>query len=171
MKHYLRAIDAANEWMGLAMRWFVVIAFLLTALETTQRYVFDHPTMWGYETPIHFGAAMYCLSWGYVLKHHGHVRVDVFYGRFSDRTKAIVDLLCFIVLFIPVIGFLVHTSGVWMVDAWRILEVSVLTYWYPPIYPLRTAIFAGFVLLLLQGVGQFYRDSYFLIKGRAYDGT
>jgi TRAP-type mannitol/chloroaromatic compound transport system permease small subunit len=169
MRKYLDLIDGVNGWLGSAMRWFVVIAFLLTTLEVTQRYVFGHPTMWGYETPIHFGAAMYCLSWGYVHKLHGHVRVDVLYGHLSQRARAIIDVACFVVLFVPAIGFLAYTSGQWMVDGWRILERSVLTYWYPPIYPLRTAIFAGVFLFLLQGVAQFMRDVYLLVRGEPYD--
>jgi len=165
----LKTIDSVNEWMGQAVKWLVIVAAGITCFEVAQRYIFNRPTMQGYELPIMIAGAMYCLSWGYVHKHKGHVRVDVFYGRFSDRTKAIFDTVLFLVLFMPVIGFLIFQSWNWMVRAWRIGEKSVFTYWYPPIAPLRTFIFIGIALFLLQGLAQFFRDVYFAVKGERYD--
>ncbi|TFH34523.1 MAG: TRAP transporter small permease subunit [Dehalococcoidia bacterium] len=169
MRKVLKAIDTVNGWMGEAVKWFVVAAILFTCLEVLQRYAFNSPTMWGYEMPIMIGGAMYALSWGYVLLHKGHVRVDIFYAKFSDRTKAAVDVACFVCLFLPVISYLTYKSYMWMAYAWRIGEKSVFTYWYPPISPLRTLIFVGVALLLLQGLAQFWRDVYMLAKGERYD--
>ncbi len=169
MRTLLKWVDATNGWMGQAMKWFVIAAALFTCLEVTQRYVFGHPTMWGYEIPIHIGAAMYVLAWGYVHHEKGHVRVDVLYSRFPERTKAIVDVGCFIALFLPVVGFLTYQSWKWMIHAWSIGEKSVFTYWYPPISPLRTAIFIGLALFLLQGLAQFWRDLYLAVRGERYD--
>jgi TRAP-type mannitol/chloroaromatic compound transport system permease small subunit len=155
--------------MGESVKWLVVAAILVTCFEVMQRYVFNHPTMEGYEIPIQIGAAMYALSWGFVLLRKGHVRVDIFYAKFSDRTKALVDVICFAVLFLPVVSYLTYKSYVWMAYAWRIGEKSVFTYWYPPIAPLRTLIFIGLALFLLQGLAQFWRDIYMLAKGEQYD--
>jgi len=155
--------------MGEVVKWFVIAAALVTCFEVTQRYVFNRPTMWGYEIPIMIAAAMYCLAWGHVHKHKGHVRVDIVYARLSDRTKAIFDSVLFVCLFMPVIGFLTLQSWNWMVRAWQIGEKSVFTYWYPPIAPLRTVIFVGIVLFLLQGLVQFWRDAYRAVKGVPYD--
>lgn len=151
------------------MKWFMLGMIFFGVLEVTQRYVFNHPTMWGYELIIMLGAAMYPLTWACVHRRHGHVRVDVFYSRMSTRGKAIVDVVCGVLFFFPVIMFLVYTSGVWMWHAWEIGEKSVETYWYPPIAPLRTAVFVGVVLFLVQGVAQFIRDAHLLVRGRPYD--
>lgn len=151
------------------MKWFMLGMIFFGVLEVTQRYVFNHPTMWGYELIIMLGAAMYPLTWACVHRRHGHVRVDVFYSRMSTRGKAIVDVVCGVLFFFPVILFLVYTSGVWMWHAWEIGEKSVETYWYPPIAPLRTAVFVGVVLFLVQGVAQFIRDAHLLVRGRPYD--
>jgi len=169
MRKILQIIDSTNERIGQAMRWFVIAAILFMVIEVVQRYVFHHPTMWGYEIPVQIGAAMYILSWGYVHFSHGHVRVDVFYSRFSLRNRAIIDIACFLLLFVPIVGFLAYTSGAWMAHAWKISEKSVLTYWYPPISPLRTAIFLGILFLLLQGIAQFIRDLHLLMRSKPYD--
>jgi len=168
MSKLLRIIDATNERVGQAMKWFVIAAMLVMVIEVAQRYLFHRPSMWGYEIPVQVGAAMYVLSWGYVHLSHGHVRVDVFYSHFSPRTRTIVDIACFFLLFVPVIGFLIYTSGAWMARAWNIGEKSVLTYWYPPIAPLRTTIFVGMLLLLLQGIAHFIRDLHLLVRSKPH---
>jgi len=169
VRTFLNAIDTVNGYMGQITKWLVIIAAGFTCLEVTQRYLFASPTMWGYEAPIHIGAAMYVLAWGYVHREKGHVRVDVFYGRFPDIVKARIDVVAFLVLFLPVIGFLTYQSFNWMVRAWTISEKSVFTYLYWPIAPLRTAIFVGLLLLLLQGIAQFWRDLYLATRGERYD--
>jgi len=169
VKTLIKYVDTVNEWMGELVKWFVVAACLVTCLEVTQRYVFNRPTMWGYEIPIMIAGAMYCLSWGYVHKHKGHVRVDIVYNRLSDRVKAIFDSVLFVCLFVPVIGFIGYQAWNWMVRAWVIGEKSVFTYWYPPIAPLRTAIFIGVALFMLQGLVQFWRDLHMAVKGVPYD--
>jgi len=169
VRKLVHLVDSVNEWMGRSMRWFLMIAISFTCIEVGQRYLFNHPTMWGFEVPIHIAAAMYTLSWGFVLLRKGHVRVDVIYSRFSERGRAIIDVACFFVLFLPVIGVLTYSAGSWMVHSWAIGEKSVITYWYPPIAPMRTAIFVGILLLLLQGFVQLWRDLYFLRRGERID--
>ena len=169
MRRLLKTIDSINTWMGEAVKYLCIVAALITCVEVTQRYVFNNPTMWGYELPIQIGAAMYALVWGYVLLQKGHVRVDIFYAKYSEKTKSFVDVACFLVLFLPVISVLAYKSFTWMVYAWSINEKSVFTYWYPPIAPMRTLIFVGVALLLLQGLAQLWRDVYFLAKGERYD--
>jgi TRAP-type mannitol/chloroaromatic compound transport system permease small subunit len=52
--------------------------------------------------------------------------------------------------------------------SWGVMEKSVEGYWYPPWYPLRTMVFLGFALLLMQGLANLSRNVYHTIKGRAY---
>jgi len=169
MKKILRLVDSTSEWLGMAMRWFMLAMIFVGVLEVTQRYVFNHPTMWGYEIIIMLGAAMYPLAWACVHRHQGHVRVDVFYSRLSVRGKALVDVICGVAFFFPVLLFLLYSSGAWMWHAWEISEKSVETYWYPPIAPLRTAVFIGVLLFLIQGTAQFIRDVHLLVRSRPYD--
>lgn len=166
MRKIVRVIDAANEWVGLATRWLIILAVLITVTEVVQRYVFGWPTMWGPELAVMAAAAMYALAWGYIHRHGGHVRVDVFYSRLSPRVRAILDVVCALLFFLPVIGLLVYASGSWMWRAWEVGERSRMTFWHPPIAPLRTAIFVGLCLLMLQGIARFIRDLHFLVRNR-----
>ena len=169
MKNFLNFIDSLNAWTGKIIRLLAVALVLVMTVEVTMRYVFNHPTMWGYETSIMVGAAMYALAWGNVHRENAHVRVDLIYSRLSARGKALIDALCTFFLFVPLVGLLSWMAFSWMARAWKIGEKSVETYWYPPIAPLRTAVFIGLVLFGLQGLAQFIRDVYLLARNKKYD--
>ena len=52
-----------------------------------------------------------------------------------------------------------------VIESWRILERSSIGY-FPPIYPYKTWILIGTLLLVLQGVNVFIKELYRLIKGK-----
>lgn len=169
MRKVLKLIDTVNANLGQGVKWMVVAAILFICLQVVMRYVFGRAVMWTYELPIQIAACMYCLSWGYVLLNKGHARVDIIYTRFSERGRAIIDSVCFVCLFLPVIGTLTYLSYKWMIRAFDIGERTVFTYLYWPAQPLRTIIFIGILLFLVQGFAQFYRDVYLALKGEKYD--
>ena len=169
MRKLLKFIDATSLWTGKIVRWLAVALVLIMSYEVFMRYVLNSPTMWAYETVIMTGAAMYVFAWAYVHREKAHIRVDVFYSRLSSRGKALVDALCTFFLFFPLISLLGYMAFTWMARAWKIGEKSVETYWYPPIAPLRTAVFIGLVLFGLQGLAQFIRDVYLLLRNKSYD--
>jgi len=169
MKRILRFVDATSTWTGRIVLWLSVILVIVMTYEVFMRYALNSPTMWAYETSIMIGAAMYALSWAYVHRERAHIRVDLIYSRLSSRGKAIVDTICAFFLFFPLISLLGYMAFSWMARAWKINEKSVETYWYPPIAPLRTAVFIGLVLFGLQGLVQFIRDVYLLVRNKSYD--
>lgn len=167
MKKIVGAIDSASEWLGVASRVLVVALFLVGVLEVTLRYVFIRPTMWGHETFIMIAAASYVLSWACVHKHDAHIRKDIIYAKLSAKGKALTDMVCALLFFVPVIGALLYTSADWMLFAWETSERSELTFWFPPLAPLRTIIFIGMLMFALQGVAQFIRDFMMFTKGKS----
>jgi len=132
------------------------------------RYGFNHPTMWAYESSLQLGCAMYALAYCYAQRHDAHVRVDIFYTHLSPRGKATIDVICGLMMFLPVIGLLVGASWVWAIKSWTIQEKMVETYWYPPYYPLRTVVAIGWTMLGLQGLAGILRSFYTLIRNKAY---
>jgi len=104
MKKVLKVIDAINEWMGAKLvKWLTVILMLVVTGEVFMRFVLNRPTTQGPMIAIWTGAVLYTLSWGYIHLHKGHVRVDIVYGRFSPRAKAIFDVICAIVFLFPLL--------------------------------------------------------------------
>lgn len=169
MKVILKVIDSISNWSGRSTRWLLVPLVLVMTFEVTMRYVFNRPTVWVFETSVMLGATVYALAWSYVHLHRSHIRVDVFYTRLSPRKKAIIDVMGTLLLCFPLMFLVVRASITNAWEAWVIKERLVLTFWYPPAGPLRTAIALGFIFLAFQIVAQFIRDLYFLIRNKPYD--
>lgn len=169
MKYIIRPIEAAVDWASRIARWFIVFMILAIVIEVFMRYALNDPTLWAYETSMMLGAALYAVGYSYTEKQRSHVRVDVLYHTYSDRQKAISDAILGVIFFLPVILFTTYGAWEWMLKSWRIGEKSVESFWYPPLYPLRTMIFIGWTLLLLQGLVGLYRNFHYWIKGRPYD--
>ena len=169
MKYILKAIDNTTEWAAKGARWLIVVAILAIVIEVFMRYALNSPTLWAYEVSMMTGAALYAFGYSYAEKLKAHVRVDVFYHKYSPRQKAITDAVLGVIFFLPVIGVTIIGAWAWTLKSWSIGEKSVESFWYPPLSPLRTVIFIGWTLLVLQGLAGLYRNFYHWIKGKAYD--
>jgi TRAP-type mannitol/chloroaromatic compound transport system permease small subunit len=167
MNNLLKIIDSTSKRVGQVMGCIAIIIVCLGAFEVVMRYGFNNPTNWGYDTLLMAGASMYVLSWAYVHLEHGHIRLDLFYIRFSTKVKAIVDVICTLLFFFPLISFLIYASALKMWRSWITGEISIETTWYPPLGPLRTAVFIGLCLFALQGIAQFIRDLHILMRHKA----
>lgn len=166
MRTIARVIDSISEQTGNAVRWASVALVLVLVYEVTARYVFTAPTIWAHQTSCMLGSTFAALGWAYVHRHHGHVRIDVFYMHLSLRGKAIIDVLCAFFLFFPLLFILIYTAADFMWVAWIESEVLIESYWYPPSGPIRTVTLLALSLFALQGVSQFIRDLYFVIRNK-----
>ena len=166
MKKIVKAIDSISEQTGKAVRWASVALVLVLVYEVTARYVFTAPTIWAHQTSCMLGSTFAALGWAYVHRHHGHVRIDVFYARLSSRGKAVIDVLCAFFLLFPLLFVLIYTAADFMWVAWLKGEVLIESYWYPPSGPIRTITLLALCLFALQGVAQLIRDLYFVIRNK-----
>jgi TRAP-type mannitol/chloroaromatic compound transport system permease small subunit len=97
------------------------------------------------------------MAGAYTLSKGGHVRGDVLYGFFRPRTQASIDLVLYIVFFIPGVVALAWAGYFYAAESWAINEHSTITYEGPPIYPFKTVIPVAGVVLLLQGMVEIVR--------------
>ncbi|MBN1856376.1 MAG: TRAP transporter small permease subunit [Dehalococcoidia bacterium] len=169
MRKALKLLDAVTDWVGEKLKFVVLFLILVVCSEVMMRYVFNSPTSQLPVIQTWTGTAFYALAFGYVHMKKGHVRVDVLYARLSERGKAIMDTVLWFVFFLPSIGLLTLASYNWAVYSWKSNEMSMMTYWYPPMAPVRTVLFIGLVLFLLQGVAALIRDVYFAVRSKPYD--
>ena len=166
MRAIVRVIESISEWTGNAVRWACVALVLVLVFEVMMRYAFTAPTIWAHQTSCMLGSTFAAMGWAYVHRHHGHVRIDIFYARLSPRGKAVVDMLCALFLLFPLLLVLIYTATEFMWTAWVESEVLIESYWYPPSGPIRTITVLALCLFLLQGVAQFIRDVYFVIRNK-----
>jgi TRAP-type mannitol/chloroaromatic compound transport system permease small subunit len=159
----LKVVDNINDWVGKVLSFGVLFMFALVLIEVIRRYFFNSPTVWGNElTQLTFGVYV-VLCGGYILRWGGHVNVDILYGRFSARGKAIVDIITF-VLFIMFCGMMLAYGGSLAWESVARFEHSQSA-WNPPLYPVKLMIPTGAFLLLLQGIAKLVHDIVTVVTG------
>ena len=157
MQRLLLFIDKVSVWVGRAFSWLIVALTLFISWEVFSRYALDAPHAWAFDAMIMMYGTLFMMAGAYTLAQNGHVRGDVLYGFFRPRTQATIDLILYIVFFIPGIIALTYAGYYYAADSWRINEHSNVTSEGPPIYPFKTVIpFAG-AFVLLQGIVEIVR--------------
>ena len=151
-------VDSFNEYVAKGVSILILITSLAVVYEVFARYVFSKPTFWSYEVSYMMSSAYWFLGGAWTLKIGRHVTVDVIYSRFfSARTQAMVDILFYLILFLPVCIFVLiyGTSYAW--ESWQVRELSHLSPWRPPIYPFKALIPLTFFMLTIQGFAELTR--------------
>ncbi len=151
------AIDQLSKTIGHAFAWCIIILTFGTCYEVFVRYVLDDPTSWAFDMSYLMYGAIFYMAGAYTLSRGGHVRADMLYRKWSDRTQAGVELLLYVVFFFPGILALVIAGGDYGVEAIRIREVSVNSPAGVPIWPLKMMIPVGAAFMALQGLAESLR--------------
>ncbi len=157
MQKLLLFIDKVSTLVGHAFSWLIVGLTLLISWEVFSRYVLDNPHAWAFDVMIMLYGTLFMMAGAYTLSKNGHVRGDVLYGFFQPRTQAALDLILYIVFFIPGIIALTYAGYSFAIESWQINEHSNITADGPPVYPFKTIIPLAGLMLLLQGVVEIAR--------------
>lgn len=157
MQKLLLFIDRISTWVGQVFSWLIVALTLLITWEVFSRYVLDHPHSWAFDVMIMMYGTLIMMAGAYTLAKAGHVRGDVLYGFFEPRTQASVDLVLYILFFIPGVFALTYAGYFYAAESWAIWEHSNVTADGPPVYPFKTMIPLGGGILLAQGIVEIIR--------------
>lgn len=146
-----------STWVGHAFSWLIVVLTLFVSWEVFSRYALDAPHAWSYDAMIMLYGTLFMMAGAYTLAKNAHVRGDVLYGFFGPRTQATIDLVLYIVFFIPGVIALVWAGYYYAAESWAIREHSSVMAEGPPIYPFKTVIPVAGAVLLLQGAVEIIR--------------
>ena len=164
LKTCLSIIDKINEWVAKLVSWAIILIIGSTAYEVIMRYVFASPTAWSFELNYLTNGVYFLLLGAFTFAVRGHVNVDIFYARFSPRTRAIVDLFT-APLFFFFISMMLIFGGQFALDSLAYRE-TLSSAWAPPIYPVKMVIPVAAAMLILQGLAKFIRDLHTALTGR-----
>ncbi|MHA1736681.1 MAG: TRAP transporter small permease subunit, partial [Candidatus Thorarchaeota archaeon] len=145
----LASVEKVCEWVFKFAGWLVLPLIAIQTFEVVMRYGFDSPTIWAFEMSRFIGGSLFVLGMAYALFIGAHIRVDIFYKRWSIRTQSIVDLAITAALVIPVLILSLDRMIDWTVSSWQIAETSSDTAWRVPLYPFKTVMPASIFLLLM----------------------
>ncbi len=153
----LLTVDKISTTVGQAFSWLILGLTFMMTWEIFSRRFFDAPHAWSFDAQIQLYGIMFMMGGAYTLAKSGHVRGDVLYGFFSPRVQAGLDLILYVVFFVPGTVALVWAGYTYAGESWFIREHSTVMIDGPPVYTFKTFIPIAGALLLMQGVAEMVR--------------
>jgi len=163
LQFILRLIDRLSSFVGTAVSVLLPALTLVLTFEVVARYFFERPTIWAFDMAIFMFGYLGLLAGAYVLKEKEHINVDLIYGRFSPRGKAVLDVITGLLFFF----FMTLVVAYGWKAAYSALSFGDHrpTEWGPPLGHFKLMIPLGALLLLLQGLANWIRNLYLAITG------
>lgn len=149
MQSLVRSIERTVGWVGVAAALLIVPLVLATCWEVFARYLAGAPTVWAYEVGYILTGSHFLLGLAYTLREGQHIRIDVFTGAMSARTRAIIDLAAYTVM-LPVLVWLAWMLLQYLVAGYARGERSGQSALNLPVWPFRVVFTLSFALLALQ---------------------
>ena len=167
MKKFLQktvaAIDWVTAWSGRLSSLLLLPSIGMVGYEALSRFLFNKPTIWAMElSTLVFGVYMIWACAPSIL-NKGQVTMDIFYNKWSTRTRAVADSLTFILVFLFCAAML-HESVLYAIDSWQRNEHSRALL-EEPLYHWRTILAAGVLLFVLQSVSAFIKNLWLAVTG------
>jgi TRAP-type mannitol/chloroaromatic compound transport system permease small subunit len=157
VQQILHTVDGISTWVGKAAAWLIIGLMTLVCVEVFKRYIMNMPTAWIFDASNMLYGSVFMLAGAYTLAQNAHVRGDFLYSSMRPRTQASLDLVLYIVFFLPGIAALIYAGYDYAALSWRIGEHSTVTANGPPIYHFKAVIPIAGALVMLQGLAEILR--------------
>jgi TRAP-type mannitol/chloroaromatic compound transport system permease small subunit len=151
-------VDSINAFLCRLVSWFTLFMVLLTLLIVVLRYGFNLGWIAMQESVMYLHGMVFLLGAAHTLRVNGHVRVDIFYRRFSPKKQAKVDIFGSLFLLMPVNIFIFIVSYDYVMRAWRVMEASQEAGGIPGVFLLKSLILLFSFTMLLQGIAEVIRN-------------
>ena len=147
-----KIITNFNIKTGKLFSWLLLLMVLLTCLIVILRYVFNIGFIWMQELVRFFYAAVFLICAAYTLAEDAHVRVDIFYSKFSKNKKNIINILGSLLFLIPVCFITFYYSFSYVINSWMQFEGSLEERGLHAVFIMKTFIWLFAFMLFAQGV-------------------
>lgn len=144
-------IERFVDWVGRCTSWLALVIVVLMSVNVVLRYLFSIGSVWAQELEWHLLVPLILFGCSYAMRHGEHVRVDIIYGRFSERRKSAIDLFSALLL-VVIAALFIWYSLHYVQQAYVIDEGSPDPGGIPHRYFLKGLLPVGFALLLLQAI-------------------
>jgi len=154
----IRVIDGLSTVSGKIVGWFIFPMIFSLVFEVVARYLFNAPTIWAGDVSQILYGMFFMLGSAYALQRQQHIRTDFIYGKWSIRTRGMVDAALYILFYFPALGFFLWVGSDFAYRSILFNERIVTSAWMPIIWPLKLAIPVSTLLLLIQGVSELLKS-------------
>jgi TRAP-type mannitol/chloroaromatic compound transport system permease small subunit len=156
IKGYVDGISATSVFVGKVAQYLLFGMLGVLFFETVSRTLFDHPWIFSVELAEMVMAAYYTLGGAWTLLIDGHVRMDLAYGKWSKKNKALADALTFIIIMLYLVILLL--GGFISLEYSMKYKQRSYSSWAPPVTPIKIIMLFGMTLMALQVIAEFFRD-------------
>lgn len=160
LARFIRVVDSVSVRSGKIVAWMVLPMSFSLVYEVVARYVFNAPTIWASDVSQILYGMFFMLGSAYALQRQQHIRTDFLYGKWSVRTRGLVDAGCYILLYFPALIFFLWVGSEFSYRSFLFNERIVTSPWMPIIWPLKLAIPVSTLLLLIQGLSELAKSLY-----------
>lgn len=155
VRAFVHAVDALNAWVGKVAMWLFVLMLAVLVWGIVSQAVHVR-SVWVIEMAQFTMAAYYLLGGGWTLQRGAHVRMDVFYSRWSSRTRSKTDAFTSVFVIFYLVLLIV---GGWESSAYALeVEQRSRSLWRPLMAPIKIIMTIGMALMLLQAVAELCKD-------------
>jgi TRAP-type mannitol/chloroaromatic compound transport system permease small subunit len=158
----MRLLDAVNAGLGKACAWLTLFLVVGTATVVVLRYGFGIGATALQEAVLYGHALVFMGAASWVLQRNGHVRVDIFYQKFSYRRQALEEIFGTQLFLLPVCLFLGWSSWDYVGNSWKTLEASSESGGLKFVYLQKSIILVLVISLVLQGISNLIKSAYIL---------
>ena len=149
MNALIRSIERLTGSVGIIASVVIVPLVLATCYEVFARYVMQAPTVWAYEIGYILTGSHFLLGMAFTLQAGEHIRIDIFSGKFSARTRAVIDLVGYTII-LPLMLWLTYALFQHLATGYLRSERSGQSAMNLPVWPFRIVFLVAFTLLALQ---------------------
>lgn len=159
MKQISHIIDLFNEKIGVLTSYLAIPLILITFFVAFMRYALDFGSIAIQEITIYLHALIFTVGASYTLKNNMHVRIDIFYNKFSNDLKKNINLFGTIFFLLPSCILIFTTSFNYVISSIMLLESSKEAGGLPILYILKSYILLMVFSLFLQGISEIIKNS------------
>ena len=156
IKYYIKFIDYISLKTGRATMYLVFVMMFILILSFVTRNIINIPLIWIIEMAQFVMTGYYLLGGGYSMLADDHVRMDIIYIKLKDKTKALLDSLTsvFLVFYLVVLFYGSISSLTYTIET----NQRLFTAWAPYVWPIKSIMTFGILLMLLQSIAIFFKD-------------
>ncbi len=156
IKYYVNFIDYISLKTGRATMYLVFVMMFILILSFVTRNIINIPLIWIIEMAQFVMTGYYLLGGGYSMLSDDHVRMDLIYSKLKDKTKALLDSITsfFLIFYLIVLLIGSISSLTYTIDT----NQRLFTAWAPYVWPIKSIMTFGILLMLLQSISIFFKD-------------
>jgi len=158
VQRFLFFVDSVSTWAGKAFSWIIILLTAAVCIEVFKRYLLNNPTDWMFDADYFMYGTLFMMCGAYTLAQDAHVRGDFLYGSMRPRSQATLDLILYIVFFLPGISALIYAGWDYAYASWIIREHVSDVAEGPPVYHFKMVIPIAGSLVMLQGIAEIVRS-------------